>query len=357
MNDKVVLLDLEHNVPTVKFYRDILEHYATIYIFSRQGKFEFPLVDLTEFSSWVSSGQVVILDTLEATEQEFEYAVIVGQLIALIATETHVELVSAAEGSQILVDMLAASGFSCRLIQVEIEQSQVTIEQGHAESNLKSKVTLPSVTVILENPQLQQIKKYCDVMVNASGKPNSITKLKNSIMNILLVDAEQSKRILGMLLKLKIIKRNADQVSFRKKVLKQWQQLDLSATLDNIQPNDTSSAQSKLAEVDSLLAKLQINSKQMIKEIEQSHQSAVLKHAQSDLHKNFEKIDPVQMEVIHKLNQMKSEKPKDIYALRDLLEQLFPKSDIRLLLKEMIDKGYIYWNGHDVVYSHEMFLN
>ena len=73
--------------------------------------------------------------------------------------------------------------------------------------------------------------------------------------------------------------------------------------------------------------------------------------------KNFEKIDPVQMEVIRKLNQMKSGKPKDIYALRDLLEQLFPKSDVRLLLKEMIDKGYIYWNGHDVIYSHEMFLN
>ncbi len=63
------------------------------------------------------------------------------------------------------------------------------------------------------------------------------------------------------------------------------------------------------------------------------------------------------MEVIQKLNDLKSEKPKDIYQLRDLLEKMFPKTDIRLLLKELIEKGYIYWNGHDVVYSHEMMLN
>ena len=40
-----------------------------------------------------------------------------------------------------------------------------------------------------------------------------------------------------------------------------------------------------------------------------------------------------------------------------LLEQMFPKSDVRMLLKELLDKGYIYWNGHEVLYSHEMFLN
>jgi len=30
---------------------------------------------------------------------------------------------------------------------------------------------------------------------------------------------------------------------------------------------------------------------------------------------------------------------------------------VRLLLKELLEKGYIYWNGHEVLYSHEMFLN
>ena len=345
MNNKVVLLDLEHNIPTVKFYRDILEHYATLYIFSRENKFEFPLTDLTEFSSWVSSGQIVILDTLQAKEREYEYAVVVGQLLALIEPESHVEVVSAASGSQILADMLAASGFPCRLIQVETEKNTTTAKKG-----------LPPLHTILANPDLQLIKKYCDVIAIASGKPSSMAKLKNSIMNILQVDVAKSKQLIGMLINLKIVKSEDDQISFRKKILKQWQQIDLDQS-DADQQNHSILGSSKLAEVDALLSKLQINPAQMIEELAQLQQSDVVNDVQSDLHKNFEKIDPVQMEVIRKLNQMKSGKPKDIYALRDLLEQLFPKSDVRLLLKEMIDKGYIYWNGHDVIYSHEMFLN
>ncbi len=65
----------------------------------------------------------------------------------------------------------------------------------------------------------------------------------------------------------------------------------------------------------------------------------------------------MQWEVAKKLRELKGEKPKDIYELRDLLDDLFPESDIRLLLKELIEKGYIYWNGHEVLYSHEMFLS
>ena len=349
MNNKVVLLDLEHNRPAIKFYRDILEHYTTIYIFNRLEHFELPLVDLTEFSSWVSSGQIVILDTLQAKEQEYEYAVIVGQLIALIAPDTHIEVVSAADGCQILADMIGASGFSCRLVKVEM-----------TEAPSKAKYSLPTVETILSNPQLQLIKKYCDVIAKASGKPNSVFKLKNSLVNILNVDADQIKKILGMLINLKIVKREDDQVSFRKKVLKQWQQLDLNTkaeSSENSPSDEEKQSQIKLQQVDSLLSKLKINPELILKEVEQLQHESTLSEIQNDLHKNFEKIDPVQMEVIHKLNQMKSEKPKDIYALRDLLEQLFPKSDVRLLLKEMIDKGYIYWNGHDVIYSHEMFLN
>ncbi len=64
----------------------------------------------------------------------------------------------------------------------------------------------------------------------------------------------------------------------------------------------------------------------------------------------------MQWEVAKKLRELKGEKPKDIYELRDLLERLFPKSDIRLLFKELIEKGYIYWNGHEVLYSHEIVL-
>ena len=75
MNSKVVLLDLENNLPTAQLFRDIVEYYSTLYVFNGQGRFEFPLADLTELASWINSGQIVVLDTLSAKEKEFEYAV------------------------------------------------------------------------------------------------------------------------------------------------------------------------------------------------------------------------------------------------------------------------------------------
>lgn len=92
----------------------------------------------------------------------------------------------------------------------------------------------------------------------------------------------------------------------------------------------------------------------MLPENEPTHS---IHNIQKSLFENFDQIDPIQIKIIHKLQALKSEKPKDIYALRDLLEQLFPQADVRLLLKELVKKGYIYWNGLSVIYSHEMFLN
>jgi hypothetical protein len=187
------------------------------------------------------------------------------------------------------------------------------------------------------------VKKYCDVLGGMKGKPNSIEKLKNSISNILQVTSEQIQPLIGLLINLKIVKRYDEQISFRKKVLKQWMQLDLDAVtpLEDVQNTSEMLAQrQRESGADDGLK-----------------HSNTLHHAQKDLFKNFSKIDPVQVVVARKLRELKSDKPKDIYALRDLLEQLFPKSDVRLLLKELIEKGYIYWDGSEVLYSHEMFLN
>lgn len=337
MNAKVVLLDLENNPPTAQLFRDIIQHFSTLYIFNGQGRFEFPLIDLTELASWINSGQVIVLDTLAAKEKEFEYAVVVGQLLALLEPEAHIEVISTMDSSPMLIEMMMASGLSCHLIQLKRDKADA-----------KAKRLIPSLEAILANPQLQQIKKYCDTLAKMSGKPNTVLKLKNSISNILNLNVDQTQHTLGMLINLKLVKKEDEQISFRKKVLKQWLQLDLNAEPPSIQP------ELKLAKVDSLLAKLQTNSQQILAKVD-SH--IAVKNIQDDLFKNFDQIDPVQMEVIQKLNQLKSEKPKDIYELRDLLEKLFPKSDVRLLLKEMLDKGYIYWNGHAVIYSHEMFLN
>lgn len=335
MQNKVVLLDIENNMPTLKMLRDIVEHYSALYLFNCAGKIEFALDDLTELASLIASGQIIILDVPETTEKEYEYAVVVGQLLALLEPDTHIEVISAMPSCSMLMDMLRSSDLSCHLIQIEAENSEKI-----------SKNIIPSVETILNKPALQLVKKYCDAVVKMTGKPNTVEKLKNSIVNCLQVVPEKAQHLLGMLINLKIVKKEDEHVWFRKKRLKQWSELDLE------QKSVVSDA--KVLQIDTVLEKLSTGAKLVISELEsQQNQTSVTE----PLNKNFEKIDPVQWEVIQKLNELKTDKPKDIYELRDLLEKMFPKSDVRLLLKELIEKGYIYWNGHDVIYSHEMVLN
>ena len=329
MTQKVVLLDLENNVPTAKLLREIVEHYPTLYLFHCQGQFEYALQDLTELAAWISSGQVVILDTPKAEQKEFEYAVVVGQLMALLEPETQVEIISAVNTAEILLDLMQSSDIQSNLILI---QSEALPSQRH----------LPSLDSIKNQPYLKMVKKYCDALGKMSGKPNTLDGLKNSISNILQLVPEKTQRVVGMLINLKIIKRYDEQIRFRKKVLKQWLALNLDEQDPISQPQSMQEALQQLQK-DSVVDKLE--------------PTADTQSAQQELFKNFAQIDPVQLEVARKLRELKTNKPKDIYALRDLLEQMFPKSDVRMLLKELLDKGYIYWNGHEVLYSHEMFLN
>ena len=329
MTQKVVLLDLENNVPTAKLLREIVEHYPTLYLFHCQGQFEYALQDLTELAAWISSGQVVILDTPKAEQKEFEYAVVVGQLMALLEPETQVEIISAVNTAEILLDLMQSSDIQSNLILI---QSEALTTQRH----------LPSLDSIKNQPYLKMVKKYCDALGKMSGKPNTLDGLKNSISNILQLVPEKTQRVVGMLINLKIIKRYDEQIRFRKKVLKQWLALNLDEQDPITQPQSMQQALQQLQK-DSVVDKLE--------------PTVDTQSAQQELFKNFAQIDPVQLEVARKLRELKTNKPKDIYALRDLLEQMFPKSDVRMLLKELLDKGYIYWNGHEVLYSHEMFLN
>ena len=329
MTQKVVLLDLENNVPTAKLLREIVEHYPTLYLFHCQGQFEYALQDLTELAAWISSGQVVILDTPKAEQKEFEYAVVVGQLMALLEPDTQVEIISAVNTAEILLDLMQSSDIQSNLILI---QSEAVPSQRH----------LPSLDSIKNQPYLKMVKKYCDALGKMSGKPNTLDGLKNSISNILQLVPEKTQRVVGMLINLKIIKRYDEQIRFRKKVLKQWLALNLDEQDPITQPQSMQQALQQLQK-DSVVDKLV--------------PTADTQSPQQELFKNFAQIDPVQLEVARKLRELKTNKPKDIYALRDLLEQMFPKSDVRMLLKELLDKGYIYWNGHEVLYSHEMFLN
>ena len=171
MTQKVVLLDLENNVPTAKLLREIVEHYPTLYLFHCQGQFEYALQDLTELAAWISSGQVVILDTPKAEQKEFEYAVVVGQLMALLEPETQVEIISAVKTTEILLDLMQSSDIQSNLILI---QSETLPSQRH----------LPSLDSIKNQPYLKMVKKYCDALGKMSGKPTTLDGLKNSISNI-----------------------------------------------------------------------------------------------------------------------------------------------------------------------------
>ena len=333
MSQKVVLLDLENNPPTANLLRNIIEHYSTLYVFSCNGKFEYALEDLTEIAGWIASGQLVVLDIPETPQKEFEYAVIVGQLMALMDPDAHIEVISAMPDIALLMEQLDGSGLSAHLIQIQSEQ----------EVSHKVKYKIPDLETIRNKPDLLLIKHYSDGLEKLSGKPNSLDKLRNSLMNILQVSSEKAQHLVGMLINLKIVKRFDEQISIRKKVLKQWVQLDLNAMAETALPIKT--------DLNAFSASLEDQTSNT------DDTALMIQAAQQGLFKNFNKIDPMQMEVIRKLHELKSDKPKDIYALRDLLEQMFPQSDVRLLLKELIEKGYIYWNGHEVLYSHEMFLN
>jgi len=306
MTQKVVLLDLENNVPTAKLLREIVEHYPTLYLFHCQGQFEYALQDLTELAAWISSGQVVILDTPKAEQKEFEYAVVVGQLMALLEPETQVEIISAVNTAEILLDLMQSSDIQSNLILI---QSEAVPSQRH----------LPSLDSIKNQPYLKMVKKYCDALGEMSGKPNTLDGLKNSISNILQLVPEKTQRVVGMLINLKIIKRYDEQIRFRKKVLKQWLALNLDEQDPITQPQSMQQALQQLQK-DSVVDKLE--------------PTVDTQSVQQELFKNFAQIDPVQLEVARKLRELKTNKPKDIYALRDLLEQMFPKSDVRMLLKE-----------------------
>lgn len=335
MRQKVVLLDLENNSPDLKLLHEVLKYYDTLYLFNCTGKFEFALDDLTELATLISSGRIQILDVPEAPHKEYEYAVLAGQLMALLAPETHVEIISAMDSSETLLMLLHSSDISASLIQVTSNDPKTALSSNTFK--------LPSIETIKQKPALQLVKKYCEALTKMSGKPNNMDGLKNSLSNILKVMPEKAQQLVGMLINLKIVKRYDEQISFRKSLLKQWSALDLDACAQNAV--DLSSAISSL--------KPEQDQAALTEKTEQSNIQA----AQHDLFKNFAHIDPVQLEVARKLRELNENKPKDIYELRDLLEQLFPKSDIRMLLKELIEKGYIYWNGHEVLYSHEMYLN
>src|SRR5690554_2242192 len=112
-----------------------------------------------------------------------------------------------------------------------------------------------------------------------SDKPNMVEYLKNSAANILQVMPVKAQHVVGMLINLKIVKRYDEQISIRKKVMKQWLQL----TLDEQSPV-------KNHKLDQVIYQMMVDEAPVESEILKSP----IQSAQQDLFKNFGRIDPVQ---------------------------------------------------------------
>ncbi len=339
--NKVVLLDLEQNPPTADLFRELLRHYPMVYLFNCQGRFEYALDDLTEFSSWLSSGQIVVLDVPKTAHKEYEYAVLVGQLLALLESDTRIEVISVIPSIDMLMQLLEAAGLFASLILLE-KESPV--------AQTKSKYQLPSAKAFQDKPALQLVKKYCDALGKMAGKPATLEGLKNSLSNILQVMPDKAQQLVGMLINLKIVKRYDEQVSYRKKVLKQWLQFKLDDVLQEVPQDAVANAAS------AVVTEKEIPQHRSLQDLLQQQRDTTAQDLLKKSPQDFAKIDELQWEMVQQLGRLKSEKPKDIFELRDLLEKIYPQADIKRLLKELLEKGYIYWNGHEVLYSHELLL-
>ena len=299
MSNSVALLDLEQHTPTAASLSALLEQHAMLYLFHCQGQFHYALTDLTEFATWISTGQVVILESALASIKEFEYALLVGQLLALVEVDTQIEVISAMPSSQLLIQLMQDADLQCHLTQIAADELVIKPELAATATTLP--MLHPFMRMLQQQPQLQQWRQ----------------------------------QLLGALEK---------QPFSRLSSLSNWAQRQL-------QPRVAAVQHPKLE---------QIVAKESIKSTPDTPPPAApdsLASVQSQLNQNFHQIDFLQVEVLRKLHQLQVDKPKDIYELRDLLEQIFPESDVGMVLKELLEKGYIYWNGHEVIYSHEMYLN
>lgn len=300
MLNKVALLDLEQHLPTAHRLRDLLEQNDVVYLFDCRGQFHYALTDLTELATWICSGEVVILETAKSTIKEYEYAMLVGQLLALVDAYTQVELLSAMPSCTILLQLMQDAEFSCHLTRLS-ESVPAPVQSAHEFKRAAMTSVAKALQPIRQHPRVDLLLNRC------------IDKLHQQPVNAL-------------------------------RPLSRW--------LESLRyhPSAVQQAEPVPAVVPAPASKATI-------EVVHTPAKPSLEQVQAKLYQNFSKVDRVQVAVLRKLNQLQSEKPKDIYALRDFLQAEFPESDIGMLLKELLEKGYIYWNGHEVIYSHEMVLN
>lgn len=336
----VVLIDLERNPLYAKTLRAYIENDQLVYLFNLTGQFDYALEELTELAGWITSGVVMILDVPAMSRKEFEYAMIAGQLLALTDENTGIELISKNKEIQLIIEILQHSG------------RQVHLHRADKHKKTDTEYRLPTAASFQAQPMLQQIKKYCDALANMKGLPATLEGLQNSIDNILQVSGEQTSQIVAMLINLKIIRRETSPLSFRKKILKQWINLDLNQH-GKLEPASSKEiAQTTIKEKKSAVAMPQV----VVGDVDTIMQ--FLQQQQPVTEGPFPpELDDLQWQALQKLDGLQHERPKDIFSLRDQLHDWFPNADIQMLMKSLLDKGYIQLNDDQLHYGIQMVIH
>lgn len=335
----VVLIDLEKNPLQAKTLRAYIEHDQLVYLFNLTGQFDYALEDMTELAGWVTSGMVMMLDVPPISKKELAYAMLAGQLLALTEEHIEIELISTMREIHLLIEILQNSG------------RKVVLQTAY-KNNDKTEYQLPTLASFQAQPMLLQVKKYCDALANTKGLSATLEGLHNSIGNILQVSDEQVSQMVAILIHLKIIRRDTSQLSFRKKILKQWISLDLNQHENRKAKLPTQMTESVIKEKNSALAMPQV----VVGDVDTIMQ--FLQQQQPVVEGPFPpELDELQWQVLQKLDELQHDRPKDIFSLRDQLQDWFPKADIQMLMKSLLDKGYIQLDDDQLHYTAQMVIH
>lgn len=303
MQNSVALVDLQDYSPSLPQLSTLLEQHDTLYLFHADNQCPFALHELTELSTWINSGQVVILDLPLETQLEYQYAMLVGQLIAILEPSQPIVLLSAVSSAAQLLHLLQESAFNC--------QWQALKPNG-------------SATAVTDHPDAvswgQRVWQALDILL----QPVQNHRLFTDYVPVVWRQRLQQVRNLPEIQPLMRVELNADVLS----------------TSEMMQ---TPSPQVLDQKIEAILEHTGLGT------------DTALNQAESSLH--FHASDQVHFELLRQLQQKQVTMPKDIYLLKDLLTEIFPDADANLIIQALIKRGYIYWNGHEVTYSYEMYLN
>ncbi|WP_343596828.1 hypothetical protein [Acinetobacter sp.] len=343
MKKTVVLIDLAYIPLSTAQFKQLFEQHSTVYIFHRQNDCKLALSDLTAVAEWIQQGrlQVLSLPVLEHAQQE--NTVLAGQLLAQLSPQQELLIVADEDTFLDIQQVLLACQIDCQ--RTELAKVATTSQRPELKA-----YKMPSPEAFLQNPQLLLIKRYCHALDKMEGKPTHLDALKNSLVNTLQIPLEATPALVGMLSNLKIIKCLDDQVSYRKKILKHWVnlQLELEPPVAMIQQM-LQSVLPTFGEGDAAPQVVLTDLNGLMKVLQQK--GTVINAVQPEV------LEPICLKITQHLAELKQERPKNLFELRDMLVELFPEADVQILLKSLLDQGYIHWDGVRLIFSHELSLH